>query len=196
MDIEEEEEVQQQMNAKFDAELIHRAIQQLNEDKREQITKVSKDSLVEDDERVLFSRLLTQLEMLNEAVTIEAPKLASEKDVLSPVSKAEGKDENVGGPKDGSTEMGQEEILRELRKVKRQNRITHWLLSTMIFLTVAWQLSEVSLIITMKNKFSHPFKTVGNAVKGMLRAQRKDETDDSTKNLADLPTLGLKDDSD
>ncbi|GAB2220378.1 hypothetical protein Droror1_Dr00008027 [Drosera rotundifolia] len=39
-----------------------------------------------------------------------------------------------------------EEILKELKKVRRQNTITHCLLSALIVLTVAWQLSESFLV--------------------------------------------------
>lgn len=50
-----------------------------------------------------------------------------------------------------------EEVLRELKNVKRQNRITHWLLSAMILITAFWQLSEVSVLLFMKQKLRHPF---------------------------------------
>ncbi|XP_043724988.1 uncharacterized protein LOC122671684 [Telopea speciosissima] len=183
MDMEKEEEtedVQLRVNAKYDAELLHGAIQDLIEEKRAGRNNASDDCFVDDDEQVLLSRLISQLETLKGDVTIESSKPASEMDVLSAVSEEDSKDENVGGPKDGSTEMVQEAILKELRKVKRQNSITHWLLSIMIFVTVAWQLSEVSLIMNVKNKMRHPFGTVGNAIKGMLGGRGKDENDEPT----------------
>ncbi|KAK3040875.1 hypothetical protein RJ639_029219 [Escallonia herrerae] len=62
-----------------------------------------------------------------------------------------------------------EEIVKELRNVKRQNFITHCLLSVMIVLTVAWQLSEVSLILKVKDGMSHPFRSFGKMVAGMLK---------------------------
>ena len=52
-----------------------------------------------------------------------------------------------------------DEIIKELKKVKRQNFVTHCLLSVMIVLNVAWQLSEVSLILKVKDGLSHPFRS-------------------------------------
>ncbi|XP_042501159.1 uncharacterized protein LOC122079010 [Macadamia integrifolia] len=180
MEKEEEEEVYHlRMNSKYEKELIHRAIQEFIEEKRAQRNKASGDCFVGNDEQALLSRLISQLEALKEDATIESPKPASEMDVLSAASEEEAKDENVGRLKVGSTEMGQEAILKELQNVKRQNSITHWLLSTLIFVTVAWQLSEVKLIINVKNKVSHPFRSVGSVIKGML-GEGKDENDEST----------------
>ncbi|KAF5773687.1 hypothetical protein HanXRQr2_Chr13g0591331 [Helianthus annuus] len=42
-----------------------------------------------------------------------------------------------------SDEDEEEKILKELKKVRRQNVVTHCLLSVMILLTVTWQISEV-----------------------------------------------------
>ena len=47
--------------------------------------------------------------------------------------------------------------------------MTHCLLSVMIVLTVAWQLSEVSLILKVKDGISHPFRSFGNMLKGMVK---------------------------
>lgn len=72
-----------------------------------------------------------------------------------------------------NTEYGREDIIKELRRVKRQNFITHCLLSVMIVLTVAWQVSEVSLILKVKGKvkdgMSHPFRIFGSMITGMLK---------------------------
>ncbi|XP_043703834.1 uncharacterized protein LOC122653933 [Telopea speciosissima] len=178
-------------NAKYDVGHIHRAIKLVIEEKRTQRNKASGDCFVDDDDRVLLSRFLSQLESLKEDTAIEPQKPASEINVLP---KEEAKDENLGGSECGSRETGEEEILRELQKVKRQNSITHWLLSIMIFLTAAWQLSEVSLIMIVKKKLSYPFSTVGSAVKGMLTGGGKDETNGSTNLIQiEAPSLhGLK----
>ncbi|XP_042497207.1 uncharacterized protein LOC122076016 [Macadamia integrifolia] len=189
-EVEEAKKVELQLNAKYDVGLIHQAINQLIEEKRAQRSKASGDCFVDDDDGVLLSRLLSQLESLKEDTSIEPLKPASEMDVRSTVNKEESKDENVGGSESGSREIGEAAILRELRKLKRQNSITHWLLSIMIFLTVAWQLSEVSLLMIVKNKLSNPFRTVGTAVKGMLPGRGKDDTNGST-NLLQIETPSL-----
>ncbi|KAK6116604.1 hypothetical protein DH2020_049710 [Rehmannia glutinosa] len=62
-----------------------------------------------------------------------------------------------------------EEIMKELKNVKRQNWMTHCLLTAMIVVTVAWQLSEVSLILRIKDGLSNPLKSVGGIFKGLLK---------------------------
>uniref|UniRef100_A0A1D1YBL5 Protein DDI1 2 n=2 Tax=Anthurium amnicola TaxID=1678845 RepID=A0A1D1YBL5_9ARAE len=57
----------------------------------------------------------------------------------------------------------------ELKKVKRQNTITHTLLSIMIVVTAFWQLSKVSILLSLKAKFSHPFRAAGNMISGFLK---------------------------
>ncbi|KAJ4972443.1 hypothetical protein NE237_005617 [Protea cynaroides] len=169
----DKEEVELPMNAKYELELIHRAIQQLIEEKRAHRSNASVDCFLEDDDQLLLSRLLSQLDLSMENTAIGPPKPASEMDVLSAVTEEEVKDKNVSGSECENREMGPEAILRELRKVKRQNSITHWLLSIMIFLTATWHLSEVSFIMIVKNKLSNPFRIVGSAVKGMLAIRGK-----------------------
>ncbi|KAF6161488.1 hypothetical protein GIB67_009367 [Kingdonia uniflora] len=66
-------------------------------------------------------------------------------------------------------EKGIEDVLKELKKVKKQNSITHLLLSIMIVLTTTWQISEVSLILILKNKFTNPFKSFGDMVSGAIK---------------------------
>ena len=44
----------------------------------------------------------------------------------------------------------EDEIVKELRNVKRQNTVTHWLLSGVIVLMLLWQISEVSLVLKIK----------------------------------------------
>lgn len=64
-----------------------------------------------------------------------------------------------------------DEVVRELRRVKRQNFVTHCLLSAMIIITAYWQFNEVSLLLTVKEKFSHPLKAVGDMIKGSFKDQ-------------------------
>ncbi|KAL6505412.1 hypothetical protein OROHE_022791 [Orobanche hederae] len=66
-----------------------------------------------------------------------------------------------------------EEIMKELKTVKRQNRITHWLVSGMMVLTLAWRLSEVSLILKIKHGFSNPLKSISGIVGGFFSNRRR-----------------------
>lgn len=54
------------------------------------------------------------------------------------------------------------EILRVLKKVERQNFITHCLLSALIVLTVTWQLYELPLYMKVKEALSRPFRIFGS----------------------------------
>lgn len=62
--------------------------------------------------------------------------------------------------------------MKELKELKRQNLITHCLLSVMIVLTVVWQISEVSIILKLKDGVSHPFRSVGRIFKTMIRPRK------------------------
>ncbi|KAI3956666.1 hypothetical protein MKW92_016656 [Papaver armeniacum] len=121
----------------------------------------------DEDHLLLLPKLLPQMELLNEDKVSSTNKLPAEQPVA--VSK-----EIVCSTLDDvevekkKNEKGMEEIVKELKKVQKQNSITHCLLSVMILLTVAWQLSEVSLILTVKNKFTNPFKSFGNLIKGAI----------------------------
>ncbi|XP_015958383.1 uncharacterized protein LOC107482419 isoform X2 [Arachis duranensis] len=94
-------------------------------------------------------------------------------------------------PCNGSTETN--EIVKELRKIKRQNFVTHCLLSVMIVLTVAWQLSEVSMIMKVKDGINHPFRSFGSMIKAMVKVNaqeddnnNKEQNDESSSSLASL----------
>lgn len=65
--------------------------------------------------------------------------------------------------------IGKEEIVNELRKVRKQNLITHCLLSVMIVLTLAWQFSEVKILLKVRDGVSHPFRSFRSMLVGMLK---------------------------
>lgn len=83
-----------------------------------------------------------------------------------------------------------EEIVKELKNVQRQTCTTHWLLSVMIVLTVAWQISEVSLILKIKDGFSNPFKHLGGMFTGMWKTSGTNGHDAADKeNKSEAPSL-------
>ncbi|GAA0175687.1 hypothetical protein LIER_41960 [Lithospermum erythrorhizon] len=65
--------------------------------------------------------------------------------------------------------ISNQDILKELREIKKQNSRTHWLLSVMIGLTLAWQLSEVSAILILKEGLTHPLRSIGNMISGIFK---------------------------
>ncbi|KAI3803940.1 hypothetical protein L1987_32106 [Smallanthus sonchifolius] len=113
----------------------------------------------EGDDRLLLSKLMSQLE---------------------------------GEPSDTKLNMSrleeqEERIVKELKIVRRQNVITHCLLSVMILLTAAWQISEVSIILKLKNGISHPFRSFGSMLKSVIKPRtpnaNQDDTETSNKTI-------------
>lgn len=74
-------------------------------------------------------------------------------------------------------DIGMEEIVKELRVIRKQNTVTHWLLSVLIVVTAVWQMSEVSLLLYLKDSVKHPFKAIGGLITGSLgRSNEYDAT--------------------
>ncbi|CAL0328024.1 unnamed protein product [Lupinus luteus] len=62
-----------------------------------------------------------------------------------------------------------DEIVKELKKIKRQNFVTQCLVSVMIVITIGWQLSEATLLMKVKDGINHPFRSFKRMVKGMIK---------------------------
>ncbi|PKA61309.1 hypothetical protein AXF42_Ash006206 [Apostasia shenzhenica] len=97
-------------------------------------------------------------------------------------------------------EEAMEDFARELRIVKRQNRITHCLLAVMIVVTGVWQMSEVALLLAAKEKISHPLRAVGGMLKNSIKRGKMPEIIEGATlppiavpqlPHADLPSLSL-----
>lgn len=73
----------------------------------------------------------------------------------------------------GKEEEGDERVIKELKKIQRQNFVTHCLVSAMIVLTLTWQLSEVSLILKLKDGLNNPFRSLGGFIAGMFKCPNK-----------------------
>lgn len=97
--------------------------------------------------------------------------------------------ENAGEIDVGGTEIRAEEIVKELKEVKRQNFVTQCLVSVMIVLTVAWQVSEVSLVLKVKNGLSHPFRSFRSILVGMLKGPDKNGQDAENQSSPAKPLL-------
>ncbi|KAJ1382075.1 hypothetical protein SESBI_44587 [Sesbania bispinosa] len=142
-----------------------------------------------------LSHLLSvaQLEMSKGDETLkESEASIPSEHVASVIEKIESENVDTDG---GCKESQNDEIIKELKKVKRQNFVTHCLVSVMIVLTVAWQLSEVSLIMKVKDGLNHPFRSFGNMLKGMVKVpdmngQESDDKEHSTETPS-LPSLNI-----
>ncbi|XP_059656644.1 uncharacterized protein LOC132303420 [Cornus florida] len=171
-------------------ELIQIAIQQLMEEEKTDYNK---------DQTLLLSRLLAQLETFKVDNELLQPEPSS--DPIGVAFPADGILGTETGPSEevdgGSIEVGRDEIVKELREVKRQNFVTHCLLSAVIFLTLAWQISEFSLILKVKNGLTNPFGFVGGMLTGFLKRPGKNDQDgekqsSSTQKHTEAPALPVK----
>ncbi|GLT38870.1 hypothetical protein SLA2020_130880 [Shorea laevis] len=174
------------MESNQDIQNLSLAIQKLIQAKQ---SKGGDDDFMEDDEQqLLLSRLLSQMKSLKEDDELKQSEgLIEQKEKEYAVGgKAEAKNENAGQGDNEHSKISLEEIAKELRAVRRQNTITHWLLSSLIVLMVVWQLSEVSLILKVKDGIRHPFRSLGSMLVGMLRSPGTSSED------ADKPFLSTK----
>lgn len=96
----------------------------------------------------------------------------------------------------GSRVKIEEEMVKEIKEVKRQNFITHCLVSAMIILTVVWQVSEVSLILKLKDGLSNPFKSLARILKRKTTSAIQNQieaTELPHLNMPALPHVSLPD---
>lgn len=127
-----------------------------------------------------------------------------EREVSEPESKPESASvRNVG--KSRTEEAVLNEMAKDLRRVKRQNLITHCLLSVIVVGIAVWQFNEVSFLLAVKQKFSNPLRAVGDAIKGSIKWRKKKKKQKQKLQieggvpelaLGDLPKLVLNDDQD
>lgn len=103
----------------------------------------------------LLSQLLTQLDSLKEETPLDQMNQSINLQE-APVEAEEDREK-------------EEKVVKELRKIQKQNFITQCLLSAMIVLTLTWQLSEVSLILKMKDGLNHPFRSIGSMITGWIK---------------------------
>ncbi|XP_048430691.1 uncharacterized protein LOC103961444 isoform X2 [Pyrus x bretschneideri] len=162
-------------------ELINEAIKRLLEERKNSKSSAGEgvsqgggddDDGDKDEDRLLLHRLLSQLESLkgNGELRNSETSTKTEEETSSKDGELKPENESCGKADGGGAEIDTEKIVREVNKVKKQNSITHWLLSIMIVLTVAWQASEATFLWKLNEGFRHPFRCIG----GMLTGNGKD----------------------
>lgn len=131
------------------------------------------------------------MESLRAARALDKPEASKEETCSRDGGKEIKSDQNAGGEHD---DVDKEEIVKEVKKIKKQNSVTHWLLSIMIVLTVAWQISEVSLILKLKEGIRNPFRYLGGMLAGMLKRPqtRQCEEEDILSHIEAPPLPRLK----
>ncbi|XP_021723087.1 uncharacterized protein LOC110690536 [Chenopodium quinoa] len=162
---------------------IQKTIHQFIESKQSSATETSMGN-DGDGERRLLVKLLSQLETMKEDEITNQNELSVEpKEVPSGrASEEETKSRDESEVSKKNTAVEAEDVVKELKKLNKQNRTTHWLLSALIVLTIAWQVSEVSLLLKLKSGFSNPFKSLGKMFTGMVkrRAFQEEEANESS----------------
>ncbi|CAN7094066.1 unnamed protein product [Brassica rapa subsp. narinosa] len=154
------------MESSEDVEVLSRAIEKLLDEKRKR--EAAGDSFIEDeDDQLLLTRLISQLESPNPI----------QKTVVT-AKDEEGESSPVSSPSKGKQEEDKrrleesiEEIAKDIKEVKRQNKVTHILLSALIILTLTWQLSEYSMIYMMKERLTHPIRSIGGMLSGVFKGK-------------------------
>uniref|UniRef100_A0A1J3H3R8 Uncharacterized protein n=1 Tax=Noccaea caerulescens TaxID=107243 RepID=A0A1J3H3R8_NOCCA len=153
------------MESSEDVEVLSKAIEKLLDEKRKR--EATGDAFIEDDDdQLLLSRLISQL---------ESPKPKSKTNGITKEEEEEESPESSPskGKREGQTHLEEsiEEIAKDIKKVKKQNTITHILLSALIILTLTWQLSEYSMIYMMKDRLSHPIRSIGGMFSGIFKTK-------------------------
>ncbi|KAL1187611.1 hypothetical protein V5N11_031602 [Cardamine amara subsp. amara] len=155
------------MESNEDVEVLSKAIEKLLDEKRKR--EAAGDAFIEDhDDQLLLSRLISQL---------GSPKTKGETDGITKEEEEE-EEESLDasasqGKREGDRRLEEslKEIAKDIKNVKRQNTITHVLLSAVIFLTLAWQVSEYSMILMMKDRISHPIRSIGGMLNGIFKGK-------------------------
>lgn len=138
-------------------------------------------------------------EQLESVKGVERSTLPKEETSPS-IDKSEPKIKNGNQEGGGGNGGVEEEIMKELKAVKRQNTITHCLLSALIVVTLIWELSEVSLVLKLRDGMNHPFRSFGSLLAGMLPSPGKinvvgngDDKDGNDQNIFDplLPSVRM-----
>ncbi|XP_065876330.1 uncharacterized protein [Euphorbia lathyris] len=150
------------------SELIDQVIRKLVVEKRNE----------DENDQLLLSKLLSEFELS------KSEELVDQKEVNSSTIVEKGSK--------NETQINAEDIMKELKEVKKQNAVTHWLLSAMIVLTLAWQVSEVSLLLHLKNGISHPLRFFGRKLLRTLRVPGISDRDKEHVSSSDSHSVALQ----
>ncbi|GKE03113.1 hypothetical protein Tco_1391096, partial [Tanacetum coccineum] len=90
---------------------------------------------------------------------------------------------DVSKLKENDDEDKEDKIVSELKKLNRQSFITNCLLSAIIVLTVTWQISQVSIILKVKNGVTHPFRAAGSLFTSIIKRHKPNGNNEDTESL-------------
>nr|GEW89808.1 transposase (putative), gypsy type [Tanacetum cinerariifolium] len=83
--------------------------------------------------------------------------------------------------KEDDDEDSEDKIVKELKKLNRQSFITNCLLSAIMVLTVTWQISQVSIILKVKDGVTRPFRSAEVGPSGHKTSSYEEADDDDEK---------------
>ncbi|GKB72505.1 hypothetical protein Tco_0933917 [Tanacetum coccineum] len=92
-------------------------------------------------------------------------------------------DNEVSKLKKDDDENKEDKIVKELKKLNRQSFITNCLLSAIMVLTVTWQISQVSIILKVKDGVTHPFCFVGSLFTSIIKRPKPNGKNEDTESL-------------
>jgi len=113
-------------------------------------------------DRELLLRLLDQLNSLKEERDQQdcensLPEDATNSDI-----------ERHGGDKIGG-QARNKETMEEIRKVQRQNRLTHVILGIIFASNVIWRLSQLAVALLIRKEMSNPLRLIGSFITGNFK---------------------------
>jgi len=118
----------------------------------------AESKLIRDEkDRDLLIRLLDQLNSLKAERGQKDCETSLPTDDRNPDTEPRGSDK-IGG------QVKNEEVMEEIRKVKKQNKLTHLMLGIILASNVIWRLSELAMALLIRKQISNPLKLIGNFI--------------------------------
>lgn len=148
--------------AQKDLDLIELALHRLlSDDKSHDLHGEDAQSrLIRDEkDRDLLFRLLDQLNSL------KAERGHNECENSLPTDDRISDTEHQGNDKIGG-QVRNEEVMEEIRKLKKQNKLTNLILGVILASNVIWRLLEMSAALVIRKHISNPFRLIGNLIGG------------------------------
>ncbi|GJT86492.1 hypothetical protein Tco_1068209 [Tanacetum coccineum] len=93
------------------------------------------------------------------------------------------KDNEVSKLKEDDDEDNKHKIVKELKKLNRRSFITNCLLSAIMVLTVTWQISQVSIILKVKDGVTRPFCSAGSLFTNIIKHHTPNGNNEDTDSL-------------
>ncbi|GJT23256.1 hypothetical protein Tco_0893193 [Tanacetum coccineum] len=163
-------------------EVIKHALKQVMEEVGPSGDKSSSYDDEKHDHRLL-SRLMSQLEkMESEPEELPSPAVSKTESAINGDSTNMNVNE-VSKLKEDDDEDNKHKIVKELKKLNRQSFITNCLLSAIMVLTVTWQISQVSIILKVKDGVTRPFRSAGSLFTNIIKRHTPNGNNEDTDSL-------------